>query len=341
MIFRKNEIKKIIINQNCSLFNAIKIMNETGLKIVIVAGKNSKILGTVVDGDIRRGLINEINLESKISKILNKSPITSKKNLSRVEANQIMKVNYLNHLPIIDNLNRPVGLHTLDDGFKTIKRNNKFIIMAGGKGKRLLPYTAKIPKPLVKVFGKPMIEHIIIKAKKNGFENFILSVNHLKSKIKTYFKDGKKLKVKINYIEEKKSLGTAGSLSLLKKIKNQSVIVSNCDVLSDLDYGDVVDYHNINKSDATMVIRKFENRNQYGVIKAKGNNFVNYEEKPITLENINAGIYVFNSNVFKNLNFNKKIDMTEFFLKLKKKKKKVKIYPIYENWADFGQRKKK
>lgn len=339
MIFQRKEIKKIIINENFSLLETINIMNKTGLKIVIVIGKNKKILGTVVDGDIRRGLINGVNLESKILKILNKNPKIIKKKISNIEANQIMKVNYLNHLPIVDNSNKPIGLHTLDDGFKSIKKTNKFIIMAGGKGKRLLPYTAKNPKPLVKVFGRPMIEHIIIKAKKNGFEDFILSVNHMKSKIKKYLKNGKKLKVKINYIEETKPLGTAGSLSLLKKDKMQNVLVSNCDVLSDLDYGDVLDYHISNKADATMVVRRFENKNQYGVIKIKGNNFLDYEEKPITLENINAGIYVFNSNVFKYLKINQKIDMTEFFLKLKKKNKKVKIYPIYENWADFGQKK--
>ncbi len=341
MIFSKQEISKILIKQDSTLRHAISIMNKTGLKILIIVKKNSKILGTLVDGDIRRGLIKGLNLESKILSIINTKPKVIKKQISTVEANEIMRLNYLNHLPIIDSKNRPVALHTIDDSLKTLKRSNKFIIMAGGRGKRLLPYTIKTPKPLVKVFGKPMLEHIILKARNNGFMNFSLSVNYLKSKIKKYFLDGKRLNVKINYLEESKPLGTAGSLHLLRKIKNQNIIVSNCDVITDLDYGDLLDYHVLNKSDATMVVRRFEKKNQFGVIRASGKNFLSYEEKPLTLENINAGIYVLNSRILKFLKPNSKIDMTEFFLKLKKKKRNVIIYPIYENWTDVGQRKTK
>ena len=212
--------------------------------------------------------------------------------------------------------------------------------MAGGKGKRLLPLTKKIPKAMVKVFGKPMLEHIIINAKKCGFRNFIISINYIGKKIKNYFKSGSKLDIKINYIEEKKPLGTAGSLYHLKKNENQTVLVSNCDIISDADYGDIIDYHRSNKALATMVVRRYENRNPYGVISTKGNRFLAYDEKPFSQENINAGIYVFESKVFKFLKKDKYFDMTELFIYLEKKKKKVIVYPIYENWQDFGQKNK-
>ena len=329
MKLSRTEINSILLDQKSTLRQAIRVMNNTGLKILLVVKKNSKILGTIVDGDIRRGLIKGLNLDSKIIKIINYKPKITRKKITTLEANEIMKLNYLNHLPLLDKKNRPIGLFTKDYNFLVKERPNKFVIMAGGKGKRLLPHTINTPKPLVKVFNKPMLEHIIIKARNNGFKNFFLSVNYLKLKIKRYFSDGKKLNVRINYLEEKQPLGTAGSLYLLKNLKNQNIIVSNCDVISDLDFGDLLDYHISNKSDATMAVRRFEKKNQYGVIKAQGKKFISYDEKPLTLENINAGIYVLNSKVLKIIKPNTKIDMTEFFLILKKKKKNVNIYPIY------------
>ncbi len=339
MKLSRKEINSILLDQQSTLRQAIGVMNNTGLKILIVVKKNSKMLGTIVDGDIRRGLIKGLNLDSKVTKIINSKPKITKKKITTLEANEIMNLNYLNHLPFLDKNNRPIGLYTKDYSFLVKERPNKFVIMAGGRGKRLLPHTISTPKPLVKVFNKPMLEHIIIKARNNGFKNFFLSVNYLKFKIKKYFSNGKKLNVKINYLEEKQPLGTAGSLYLLKNLKNQNIIVSNCDVISDLDFGDLLDYHISNKSDATMAVRRFEKRNQYGVIKAKGKKFISYDEKPLTLENINAGIYVLNSKVLKIIKPNTKIDMTEFFLTLKKKKKNVNIYPIYENWLDAGEKK--
>ena len=338
MISFKKKISNILLDVNSTLNDVIRVMNKTGLKIVVVTKANKKFLGTIVDGDIRRSLIKGVHLENKITKVYNAKPIVTKKNLSNSEANAIMTENYLNHLPVIDKNNKFIGLHILNENLNLIKRKNLFVIMAGGKGKRLLPNTSRTPKPLIKVFGKPMLEHIILNAKKNGFKEFVISVNYLKHKIKKYFKDGSKLKLNIDYIEEKKPLGTAGSLSLLKNYKRQHVVVSNCDVISNLNYGDVLDYHIKNRSDATMVVRRFEKRNLYGVIKTNGNIFLDYEEKPLTLENINTGIYVFNSKVFKYLKRNLAMDMTKFFLTLKKKNKKVLIFPIYENWSDHGQR---
>ncbi len=329
------EFKKTLISNSSSINDAVKSLNNSGLKIVLVI-KKTKLIGTVVDGDIRRGLLKGINLNDNISKILNKKPITVGTNVKKKEAIYLMKENEIQHLPVVNKKKSVTGLYINLDLIETSKRNTKFVIMAGGLGKRLLPLTKKKPKALIKIFNKPMIEHIIIRAKKFGFHNFILSINYLGNHIKKYFKNKKNLKVKISYIEEKNPLGTAGSLYLLKNIKDKHVLVTNCDVVSDIDYADVIDYHRLNQADVTMVVKRYETKNPFGVIETKGNNFVAYYEKPVKYENINAGIYVFNVKNFKFLKNEQHKDMNEFFDDLIKLKKKVIVYPVYETWADLG-----
>jgi len=277
-------------------------------------------------------------LGDKINSIIYKNPKVTNSKTSVYEATEIMKMNYLNHLPVVDKDYHPIGLHILNEVRRHIQRENKIVIMTGGLGKRLLPSTKNKPKALIKAFGKPMLEHIVIKIKKCGFKNFIFSINHLGAMIKDYFLSGEKLGVKINYIEERKFLGTAGSLCYLKNLENQTILVTNCDVISEIDYGDAIDYHELNYADATMVVHRYETQNPFGVIETKGNTFHSYHEKPIKYENINAGIYIFKTDVLKYLQNEKYKDMPEFFTELSKAKKKVIVYPIYELWNDLGHK---
>ena len=161
---------------------------------------------------------------------------------------------------------------------------------------------------MIKVSGVPMIEHVVLQAKKCGFFNFTFSINYLGNKIKEYFSSGKKLNVSVKYIEEKSFLGTAGSLCYLKNLNDQPIVVTNCDVLSSMDYGDALDYHKANSADATMVVHNYKTHNSFGVIKTNGKKFISCEEKPIRYENINAGIYILNSKVLKHIEHEKKLE---------------------------------
>ena len=337
-LLKLQEFKKAIINSDSTINNVVKSLNNSGLKIVLVVKKN-KFLGTIVDGDIRRGILKGINLKDNIKKIINKKPVTVGTNVKKKEAIYLTKEYGIQHIPILNKKKNIIGLFINTDLVESTKRDIKFVIMAGGYGKRLLPLTQKKPKALIKVFNKPMIEHVIIRAKKFGFFNFIFSINYLGNQIKKYFKNKKNLQVKISYIEEKKPLGTAGSLYLLKNIKDKHVLVTNCDVISDIDYSDVIDYHKLNNADVTMVVKRYEKKNPFGVIETKGNNFIAYYEKPVKYENINAGIYVFNTKNFKYLKKEQHKDMNKFFEDLVKLGKKVIVYPVYESWTDLGTKK--
>ena len=330
-------LRSISLHKNNTISDALKILNLSKHQIILIKNNKNQFMGTVTDGDIRRALIKEKNFNSKLSEIMNKNPFVLRKKISSQQARLLMEENEILQIPVIDKNKKVTKIYFWNKKDST-ERKNLFFLLAGGFGKRLLPLTKKKPKALIKVFNKPMMEHVIQRAKRFGFFNFILSIYYYGTQIKSYFKNGKSLGVKISYIKENKPLGTAGSLYLLKKLKDKYVLVTNCDVISDIDYGDVIEYHKKHNADVTMVIKRYEIQNSFGVIKTKDNNFVSYQEKKMQYENINTGIYVFNVKNFKLLKREEHKDMNEFFEDLAKLGKKVIVYPIYERWVDLGQK---
>ena len=240
-----------------------------------------KLIGTVTDGDIRRSIAKHNDLNYSIKKIMNKNPITVKENTSYQNIQRLMKINSVLQIPELDKLGRVAKLHYWNLKSQSRLKNNIFFILAGGKGKRLWPLTKYIPKPMLKIGNKPILENLIKDAKNFGFFNFVLSVNYRKNKIINYFNDGKKLNIKIKYIAEKKALGTAGSLSLLKTKNKLPIIVTNGDIYSNINFSELLGFHLKNKAFATVVVKQIEKTNSFGVVKAKGITFKNFVEKPI------------------------------------------------------------
>ena len=189
---------------------------------------------------------------------------------------------------------------------------------------------------MLTVAGAPILEHIINNISSQGFSKIVISTHYLGSMIKDYFKNGKNFNVDIDYINESKPMGTAGALSLMKKIPNEPLVVVNGDILTEINYGDLIDYHQKNASQATMAVKFFDLKNPYGVVKTKGIQIIDFEEKPVQKSTIiNAGVYVLNPATIKALK-KKKLDMPDFFKTIKKKGKKTIVFPIYENWSEIG-----
>ena len=331
---KKKNWKSTILQDSKKIKDVINRLNRSSLQIILVVSKDNKFVGTITDGDLRRGMIKGLNLNDRITKIVNKKSTFVNPKLSFEDAKILMKANWIRHIPIIDKSKKIVGLHLLDE-ISNISIPNTFVIMAGGLGKRLRPLTKNTPKPMLKIGNKPILEHIITKAKTTGFKNFIISVHYLHKKIRNYFKDGKKLNVKIKYIYEKTPKGTAAGLKNLKIKNKDPILITNGDVISDVDYAKIIEYHKNYKSDATVVIRNITQKNHYGIVKLKEKKIIGFEEKPNFVININTGIYVLNNNLLRLLN-NKREDMPNFLEKLRKKNKKIIAYPIYEKWVDIG-----
>ena len=332
--------KKTLIKKDSPIQTAIRCLSKSGSQIVLVVNNNLRLIGTITDGDIRKGLLNGLSMNDSINKIVNKKCITTSSSTSEYMMKKIMQKNTILQLPIVNKNKKIMGLKVWDELLfdkQESQIQNIFIVMAGGKGRRMLPYTKKCPKPLLQFSNKPILEHILIKAKSEGFNNFIFSINYLGHMIKNFFDTGKNWGVKIKYIKENLPLGTAGSLSLLDPKPKFPFIVCNGDVVSEIRFKKLLDFHVKNRAVATMAVKPHEVRNPYGVVQTNGNAIVDLKEKPIYRSYINAGVYVFDPIVLKYLNKNKVLDMNILFQDLIKKSKKVLAYTAYENWFDIGR----
>ena len=328
--------KKIVINSNATVGDAINILNETGLKIVLVVSENGFLEGTICDGDIRRGLLKGTNIQDSLNKIIHLDNLVVPPEMKREMVLKLMIVNKIQQIPIVDGKNRVLGVHHWSEINTVSSRQNTMVIMAGGLGTRLRPATDKIPKPLLKVSGKPILEHIIEKAKFDGFTKFVLAVYYLGNTIENYFKDGSQFDVEINYLRETKPLGTAGALSLLTKNLHDDLVVTNGDVITEINYGHLLDFHTLHNATATMAVRLHEIQNQFGVVQIDGIKITGYEEKPILRSNINAGVYAMKPEALKLLVANENCDMPTLFERLKANSMLTIAYPLHEHWLDIG-----
>ena len=328
--------EKTFLSQTGLIKDAIEVLSETSLRIVLVADSSLRLLGTVTDGDIRRGLLRGLNIESPISEVVNRRPIVVPENISRESVLKIMSANKIFQIPIVDDELKLVGLHLWEDLSAPANRENIFVIMAGGKGTRLLPKTEKTPKPMLLINGKPILEHIINHAKAEGFTKFIITIHHLGDVIESYFGNGSSLGVEISYIREDLPLGTAGALSLIDPIPSQPIIVTNGDVLTGIRYGEMLDFHIQNDANATMAVQVHEVHIPYGVIQTSGLYVTGYEEKPTQRFLINAGVYIIDPNCLLNISKNSVVDMPSFMDSLKAKGLSTMAYLIHERWLDLG-----
>ena len=331
--------KKVLIKLDDSLEHAIKVLREGGCRITLVVDECNKLVGTVTDGDIRRALINKITMESKIRVVMNAQPIKATKSLSRKNLISIMLKKDLLHLPIVDEEGVICGLETIQHLIKNSSHNNPVLLMAGGFGKRLHPLTNNIPKPMLKVGHKPILETIINQFIDYGFHDFYISTHYKSELIRDYFKDGAQYGVSIQYVHEEKPLGTAGSLGLLpKKLPNLPIIMMNADLLTKVDFKSLIDFHNNNNNaNATMCVREYDIEVPYGVVDIDGYSVRGINEKPVHSFFVNAGIYVLNKKLLNKVTKESYLDITDFLEKELDCSGGVNVFPLHEYWLDIGR----
>ncbi|MEE2746389.1 MAG: nucleotidyltransferase family protein [Pseudomonadota bacterium] len=329
--------KKATLSPEALLRDVAKNLTESSLRIALVIDDAGRLLGTISDGDIRRGLLRGLTLDSGVNEILRKNPFVAPKGMSPSFIRQLMVANQVQQVPEIDSEGRVIYLHTWDEFISKNDISSKMIIMAGGKGTRLRPYTEDCPKPMLLVGGKPMLQNIIEQAREEGFRQFLVSVNYLAHMIEDYFGDGSNLGVKIGYIHEEFPLGTAGSLSIIRNEVDEPFVVTNGDVISDIRYSDLLDFHKRQESVATMAVRSHEWQHPFGVVKMDGLNIVGFEEKPVARSHINAGVYALSPTALNVLNHSEPCDMPVLFERLHAMSCKTIAYPMYEPWLDVGR----
>ncbi|SNZ20128.1 nucleotidyltransferase family protein [Cohaesibacter gelatinilyticus] len=329
--------QKALLPMNATLQQAIHCLNDSAFQIAIVIHADGKLRGTLTDGDIRRGLLRGMTLESSIESLVKLDPFVVPTSFGRDAVLMLMQSNGVQQLPIVDENRMVVGLHALDELLTPQTRENLMVVMAGGQGRRLRPHTENCPKPLIPVAGKPMLEHIIERARSEGFGKFILAIHYLGHMIEEYFGNGAKWGVEISYLREDRPLGTAGAIGLMADLPEQPFVVSNGDVLTDIRYGELLDFHNRHGAMATMAVRLHEWQHPFGVVRTKGVDIVGFEEKPISRSHINAGVYVLDPLSLQHMQKGEHSDMPSLFARLQGASQRTIVYPMHEPWLDVGR----
>jgi dTDP-glucose pyrophosphorylase len=333
-----NVWQKVVMSSDNSIRDAFLVLNNERLGIALITDSGGILKGTVTDGDIRRGLLKGLTLESKLTEVLNSNPILADKNFNRRDVFNIMSKYKISQVPIVDKDMKLLGLHLMEEKVFPSTRANTVVIMAGGRGTRLLPFTEATPKPMLLVSGKPILENIIVQARNQGFKNFILAINYLGNIIEEYFGDGSFLDVNIKYVKETTPLGTAGALALLNPAPQDDLVVLNGDVISDINYADLLDFHLQNQAAGTMAVQPFEWVNPFGIVQTEELEIIDFHEKPTIKFLINAGIYALSPMSLNLIKNSAPLQMPDLFMEIRKEGGKTIVYPVHEKWIDVGSK---
>lgn len=336
---QKREIDNILCNADVSVKEALKLLNKSKSEVLLVVDENNRLIGTVTDGDVRRALLENVSLSEPISKVMHKSPITLRESDYK-SATEYMRQYGIKQIPVVNDTGEVADLILWEDIIYTVypakDKNNYVFIPAGGKGVRLDPFTRILPKPLIPIGDKPIIETILERFLKYGFNKFIISLNYKADMIKSYFAENSN-NFKIEYVKEEKELGTGGSLSLIRGRIVDSLIISNCDVMTDIDFEELLDYHKKNAFHATVVGTAKNVKIPYGVLKIENGMFLDIIEKPEYDFIVNSGIYIVEPDVINLTSENSHLNMPDLLIMAKNKGLRIGVYPFNGEWIDIGQ----
>ena len=334
-------VKDLFINSEMTIKDAINKLDKTAKRILVVVEENNKLIGILTDGDIRRWIIKNGDFKEPIKTIMSKKPKYIEEK-DKLDAKNILKENSIESMPVLNARKEVIDIvfwdDEFDERFNIEQINNPVVIMAGGKGTRLYPYTKVLPKPLIPIGDTPIVERIINKFNDHGCKKFYLTVNHKKNMIKAYFNEIEK-NYTVEYVEESKPLGTAGSLFFLKDKIKETFFLSNCDILIDGDYSNMLNYHKKSKAKITLITSLKHHVIPYGVMNVDENgDLIEMIEKPEYDYLINTGMYILEPEVLKDIPEDKFFHITELINYYIEKKEKIGIYPVSEaSWLDMGE----
>ncbi len=332
-----NNWRNILANPETTIRKTIEIIDVSAMQIALVVGNNNKLLGTVTDGDIRRGILNGVTIDDEIYKIMNPNPVVANADDSSETVMSLMKNRRIHQLPLVDHNGNLVGVKTLDEILQSSILANPVVLMAGGLGSRLRPFTDDCPKPLLKVGSKPLLETIIKNFIEYGFHKFYISLNYKAEMIETHFGDGSQWGIDIAYIRETERKGTAGALALLPEVPNTPLIVMNGDVLTKVNFPLLLNFHSEHNAVATMCVREYSFQVPFGVVKTDQHRLTFIEEKPEYNFFVNAGIYVLDPSVLESIPCDSHFDMPQLFENLLERGKEAVVFPVREYWLDIGR----
>jgi dTDP-glucose pyrophosphorylase len=335
-----DQLRQSIVPATATIADAMRSLDESGSQIVLVVDDRDRLVGTVTDGDIRRALLNGMSLDSPVGRHANRDCFTVPEETARADVLELMQARQIAQVPVIDADRRVVGLHLLQAMVTGIERPNWAVVMAGGRGTRLGDLTDDVPKPMLHVAGRPILERIVLQLVGSGIRRIYLSVNYRAEVIEDHFRDGHRFGCQIEYLREERPLGTGGSLALLPRgarRPSHPLVVMNGDLVTQANVGRIIDFHASGKQAATMAVRRYHHQIPFGCVEVKGDTLVGFAEKPTATQLINAGIYVMDPGCL-GLISPEPASMPDLVRRIQADGQTVRIFEIDDDWIDVGRR---
>lgn len=330
--------RNTLLSPGSPITEAIRIIDATSKQICLVVDEGERLLGTVTDGDIRRGILRAVPLDSPVETVMNVSPTVARAEDDRDVLLAVMRNRLIHQLPVIDADRRVIGLAVLDDLIQEQGEDDTWVVlMAGGLGTRLRPLTDDTPKPLLKVGDRPLLEILLQNLISQRFRRFYVSVNYLADQVKETLGDGSRWGVEIRYLDETKRLGTAGALSLIPEPPAGPLLVMNGDLLTKVNLRHLLDYHTEQRAAATIAVRDYEFQVPYGVVRVANHRITSIDEKPRQHFFVNAGIYVLGPEILARIPRDTFVDMPDVFRDLIADGLSTAAFPVREYWLDIGR----
>jgi dTDP-glucose pyrophosphorylase/predicted transcriptional regulator len=325
-----------VVSEDTPLIETLRRIDQGSLQLAIVE-RDGKIVGTVTDGDVRRALLGGVGLDASVDVVMNRTPITAPVGISNLAALNLMRRHSIHQLPIVDAEGKVVEVKLIDDLALGQQSDHWVVLMAGGLGSRLKPITDDVPKPLIRVGDKPILETVLGGFVKAGFGKFFISVNYKSEMIREYFGDGSAWGVDISYLEENERLGTAGALSLLPERPKQPFFVMNGDLLTTVNFEQMLKYHRAHQAFSTVCVREHSVTVPFGVIDLDDYRLLGIREKPTQKFFVNAGVYLLDPSVLDHLAGNEVVDMPTLIGRTIADGKQAVVFPLREYWIDVGR----
>jgi dTDP-glucose pyrophosphorylase/CBS domain-containing protein len=332
------EVSDVVLAPTQTLLEALRVLEQSGREIIFVCDGSGTLLGTLTDGDVRRALLLGASLhQATVDQSMQTSFIAVGSATGRAEVLDMMRARGIRQVPILDERGRLIGMHTLLEMVGAVTRPNWAVIMAGGKGTRLRPITEAIPKPMIRVAGRPILERIIYHLVGFGIRRIFLSINYLGHMVEEYFGDGSQFGCRIEYLRETSPLGTGGALSLLPELPDSPMVVMNGDLVTQVDIGRLLRFTGEGGYAATMGVRQHTVEIPFGVAEVCDGRLVGLQEKPTSHMLVNAGTYVLTPDVLPMVPKDKEFPITDLFRLCIERQLPVGVHLIEDDWEDIGR----
>ncbi len=327
----------IVLSSNSTIRDAMQAITANAREMILIHDESRRIIGLIADGDIRRGLLRGLNLESPASEVMTRDFVWVSADPGRAAVLDLMRARTIRHIPVLDAERRLVAIHFLRDLIGAMPKPNVAVIMAGGKGTRLRPFTENLPKPMVPVAGRPILERIVLHLIGHGIRHFFIAVNFMADAIERHFADGSEFGCRIEYLREAEPLGTGGALSLLPAGIDNPLLVLNGDQITNVDVSALLESHRTSGCRATMCVGPYQVQVPFGTVAERDGRLVGLEEKPDIRLLINRGVYVLDSSALKHVPKDRAFPVTGVFEELLAQEQPVNVFYSEESWLDVGR----